>query len=566
MRRRIVLIGATGQFGQRLAALLVQLEDVEVVLTSREAGRAAALAEKLARSKAPARITGVAFERSAPEGLVHLAPWLVIDASGPFVAANYALAEAAIAAGAHWIDLADGPGYIEDFALQLDAHARSRGVSAYTGASTTPGLTVAAVRHATRGWQRIDSVDLAIYPDCAAPSGLSIVETVLSFAGRPIAVFREGRPERDLGWGRLAAAPPPFRACRLAPAETADAALMPVAFAVQSRVAFYAGLQSRVERRGLHVLARLRSLGWIGDLQPLAPWLQRARRFTRPFATAEGGMTIDIAGLDAAGLHVTARWLLCARNGDGPSVPVLAAMALTRKLLAGPFATGAAVASEALAWDEIAAEMKSLALTVSASVQRSPAALFETALGECPYAELPRALRDFHDLAAPPVWRGRADVTVGRHPIARLLHRLIGFTAEGRELPVTVSVDRKDGEEIWTRNFAGQRFASKLSSCDHGRIVERFGVVDIVLAPEAVGRELRLPVAGWNIGWLPLPRRLAPRSRTREHADAQGRFCFDVAISMPLAGEIVHYRGWLVAQAAGERIIPKARVTDPLLP
>jgi hypothetical protein len=37
-----------------------------------------------------------------------------------------------------------------------------------------------------------------------------------------------------------------------------------------------------------------------------------------------------------------------------------------------------------------------------------------------------------------------------------------------------------------------------------------------------------------------------PRSDSFEHVDAQGRACFDVTTSLPLAGYIVTYRGWLV--------------------
>ena len=38
---------------------------------------------------------------------------------------------------------------------------------------------------------------------------------------------------------------------------------------------------------------------------------------------------------------------------------------------------------------------------------------------------------------------------------------------------------------------------------------------------------------------------LAPKSQTAEFVDEDGRFRFDVAISVPLVGPVVRYRGWL---------------------
>ena len=46
---------------------------------------------------------------------------------------------------------------------------------------------------------------------------------------------------------------------------------------------------------------------------------------------------------------------------------------------------------------------------------------------------------------------------------------------------------------------------------------------------------------------LPLPRFLAPRSQARAFVDDTGRYRFDVPITLPLIGALVHYRGWLVA-------------------
>ncbi len=118
-----------------------------------------------------------------------------------------------------------------------------RGVVARAGASSTPALSVAAVEDVTRGWRRIDSIDIAILPGGKGDVGESVIRAVLSYGGSPIATFAEGRQTKITGWGSAR------RICvdgigarYVSPVETADAALMHELFGVTSRVSFSAGL------------------------------------------------------------------------------------------------------------------------------------------------------------------------------------------------------------------------------------------------------------------------------------------------------------------------------------
>ena len=54
-----------------------------------------------------------------------------------------------------------------------------------------------------------------------------------------------------------------------------------------------------------------------------------------------------------------------------------------------------------------------------------------------------------------------------------------------------------------------------------------------------------MPRAEFLIGFL------KPRIAVEETIDAQGRFCFDVALSLVVVGRMVRYRGWLEADEAG---------------
>lgn len=369
MKPRVLVIGATGEFGSRLARGLAGFSGTELVVTARDAGRARDFAQVLSGQTGNSAITGIAFTRARDEAAVFsaLKPALVIDASGPFQTARFDTARAAIAYGAHWIDLADAEGYILGFAPALDALARQRGCVAATGASSTPALSHAAIAHLTNGWQRVDTIDLAIYPAGASRVGRAVLEAVLSYAGRPVPVWRSGQRGDVTGWGHLERVAVPELGWRWrAPVATADWALLAKAFGVKNRVAFYAGLESRVEQWGLRMLAALVSAGWLKNPVALAPLLHKARALTRIGASCTGGMTADVTGLDASGLPAAAHWRLIAANGDGPNVPVLAALALARKILSPlqPEA-GAGPASQRLTLADILAEAAPFAMSTS---------------------------------------------------------------------------------------------------------------------------------------------------------------------------------------------------------
>ncbi len=85
MSRRIVLIGATGFFGRRLAERLAALEGIELILTSRVEMRARSVGRMIRGAHRNAKITAIAFDRNDPNGVERLralSPWLIIDASG----------------------------------------------------------------------------------------------------------------------------------------------------------------------------------------------------------------------------------------------------------------------------------------------------------------------------------------------------------------------------------------------------------------------------------------------------------------------------------------------------
>jgi hypothetical protein len=549
--KRVVLIGATGVFGQRLARHLARMDGVDLVLTSRSAGKAEALAQELAaEARVPVSGAGLDRDKELVASLAGLQPWLVIDASGPFQQQGYEVPTAALLLGAHVVDLADARGYLAGYGPQLDALAKERGLVALAGASSTPALSAAAAKELSEGWERLDSVDIAITPGGRSEVGPSVIAAILSYAGRPVPVWREGELQAIPAWdvGEVIDMPS-LGPRRVAPVETVDAETLGPALSVQSRVSFSAGLEAGIEQWGLALLAWLRRRGWITELAPLVPFLVKARRITRLWTSDRGGMRIAISGIDAKGRPRRAYWSLLAENDDGPQVPTLAAAAAVRALLADGIAPGARSAAEALDLAAIEAEMAPYAISTSQDERAVGPGLFETVLGAQAVAMLPTAIRAFHANDAEPVWQGEAEVTRGHGRAIDLLCRLFGLPAAGAELPVTVSVTRGDSFdencEIWTRNFAGQRFHSRLSLGRNGELREAFGPFFFTLAAAGNREGLALPIAAWRVFRLRLPRVLMPSAEAYETIDADGRFRFDVKLILPFFGLLAHYRGWL---------------------
>ncbi len=383
--RTVVVVGGTGAFGERLVRGLVATTDLRVVVAARGSARAQALADGLAPAcTTPActmtgRVTAVRLEVEAVDAaaLRALDAWAVVDAAGPFRAGRHGLARAAIAAGAHYLDLADGRAFVAGFADALDAAARAAGVVALTGCSSTPALSCAALDHLTAGWARVDAVEVAILPGNRAPRGLAVMRSILGWAGQPVRVFLDGRWVERPGWGltrrnRVPGLGPRWSAL----AETPDLDQVPARYRVRRSSMFRAGLEQPLLHLGL-LLASLpvraaRACGLRLDLAPAAPLLRWMAGLVHGLGTDRGGMVAEAAGLDAAGQPLRRRWILVAEAGDGPVIPTLPALAVLRLLDAGCLiAPGARPCVDVLTLDAIAAEFAPYRITTTVDESRT---------------------------------------------------------------------------------------------------------------------------------------------------------------------------------------------------
>lgn len=333
---RIVVVGGAGNFGARVVRALRADPSIELLVVGR----------RIVPVPAAEDVPGVLLdidEAGFAQGLKALSPGLVIHCVGPFQGQNYRVASAALAAGAHYLDLADGRQFISEFAASVNAQAVSVGRVAIAGASTLPALSSAVVDELRVGMSSLESIEVTIAPGQRAPRGKATLEAVFSYLGLPFLVWRKGRWRREWGWmelqetrldvgGRLAAA-----------CDVPDLELFPARYAGVQTVRFSAALEFGVQHLTLWSLAALRR---IGLPFPVARWAVSLNRFAGMFdagAGEKGGMRVSVVGERSDGSGRMRRtWQLTAPAMDGPEIPCMAAILLARRLARGEaFQSGA---------------------------------------------------------------------------------------------------------------------------------------------------------------------------------------------------------------------------------
>lgn len=536
--KRVIVLGGYGGFGARIVELLGR-EGFAVIV----AGRSLARAEGFARSGEYREAARLDRETVSAQAIGALGAWALVDAAGPFQGNDRRLPRACITAGCHYLDIADAREFVGGIDA-LDGEARAAGVAVIAGASTAPALTTAAADALAEGLDRVTRIETRLSASNRAAGSSSITAAVLSYAGKPVRVWRGGRWRTAHGWlemerERFDRAGKPY-ARLVGLCDVPDHDILPRRYPGAPATTFRAGTGVAAQNRMIWLaawLVRLRVL-------PGALWLRGparvAQRLMRRIGGERSAMSVELTGWHG-GEAVKRRWELRAERGDGPWVPSLAVPVLLARLRDGLLVTGARNAAGLLSLADYERMSTDLAIT-----QHSEAAvytpLYARVMGEA-FDALPPAVRAIHGVAGELVAAGEARVERGRHPLARLAGWLFGFPDAGERVPVTVWMDERRGVETWTRDFAGRTFSSTLSRRGD-LLVERFGPFGFGFALRAEPEGLSMRFSRWWFGPIPMPRALAPVDVAHERA-RDGRFEFDVPVRLPIAGLVVHYRGWL---------------------
>jgi hypothetical protein len=139
---------------------------------------------------------------------------------------------------------------------------------------------------------------------------------------------------------------------------------------------------------------------------------------------------------------------------------------------------------------------------------------------------------------------GEADVEGEAHWLARLLRRLLTLPEPGAGQAIAVTIERYPAHERWSRRFRRGHMHSALRADSCGRLYERLGPVTVRFALYRTGDAIEWQLLGVRLLGLPLPRALSGTVLSRSGVRG-GRYAFDIDVRLPLAGQLVAYRGWL---------------------
>jgi hypothetical protein len=304
-----------------------------LIIAGRDETKAKAAASSL---KGPARALGAGIDIAGIEAaLQEHRPALVVHCAGPFQGQDYSVAEAAIAAGVHYLDLSDGREFCDGFRA-LDERAKHAGVFALTACSTTTALTSAAAIELSRGITRVERIRAGVTPGNRAPRGRAVVKAILSYAGEPIPALRNGAMSEITGWGSLSKVALPGLGARwFSPCDAPDILAMRDLFPDARSIDFIAGLELPALHLPLWALAKLRRWRLIPNLARASGAFHHVAQWFEPFGTDQGGMFVELGGAGANGRLIRRRWSLWAGSGEGPYIPAMAAAILVKEFAGG---------------------------------------------------------------------------------------------------------------------------------------------------------------------------------------------------------------------------------------
>jgi hypothetical protein len=282
----IVVFGGYGTFGAHVARALAGA-GIPARIAGRDLTRAASLAADVNDPASCAR--ALAGTRVA------------VNCAGPFSTLGLALPESCLAAGVHYVDIADDRGWFARL-RGLDNRFRERGLAAAVGCSSLPGISGALALLAAERLSAVERVRVTLFIGNRNPKGEAAVRAAATQLGRafltPQGTLRGFRGREIVGL------PPPFGPRAVYDWDSPELDLFPDLLGVRA-VRVKVGFEARLATRSFAVLARLGPrLGGLllSGMTPIARWLSNfghSGGFVKAELFAPDG-TVSAAAIGAA--------------------------------------------------------------------------------------------------------------------------------------------------------------------------------------------------------------------------------------------------------------------------
>jgi hypothetical protein len=337
----IAVYGGYGTFGAYAARALAAAG-----IPLRIAGRNGEKARSFAAGLGPGH-EGTAADASDPASCARALSGVrvAVSCAGPFAALGLALPEACLAAGAHYVDIADDRAWLSRLKT-WDGRFRERGLAAAVGCSSLPGISGALAVLAARDLPAVDRARITLFIGNRNPKGEAAVRSAAGQLGR-IFPAPQGLL-RGLSGREVVLLPSPFGARAVRDWESPELDLFPALLGARE-VRVKVGFEARLANGAAAVLARLGPrIG--GSL--LAASAPLARALSR-FGHSGGFVKVELWAPDGAAASAA----LGGAN-DGQRMAALPAAFVAQGLYGGGIAArGFVTAWQALGADSLIARL-----------------------------------------------------------------------------------------------------------------------------------------------------------------------------------------------------------------
>ncbi len=361
MKNSVLVLGGYGNFGKRISRALAR-KGVPVVIAGRDAAKAQTLAQDIGTS---ARGIGADIPRDLASLIADYRPAVIVNTIGPFQGRGYEVAQLAINAGVHYLDLADGREFVCGISA-LDEAAKAAGVAVISGASTVPALSDAVCAEYSREFARIERMRYGISPGQGTERGLATTQGIMGYVGRRLAPFNGIRKD-VYGWQDLYRQAYPSLGKRwMANCDIPDLDLLPERYDIKT-IQFSAGLELSLLHLGLWGASWIVRSGLPLPLERRSAQLLSISNCFNRFGTSDGGMHVILTGHASEDPDTTRerRWFILARGGDGPNIPTIPAILIAHRIASGQdIAAGARPCLGLISLQEYLAELSAYDIEV----------------------------------------------------------------------------------------------------------------------------------------------------------------------------------------------------------
>lgn len=335
---RVMIVGASGQFGQRLCQRLVWEDRLALIIAGRDYGKLEVLKAHLVALRPSAEIETVSCDISLAEfadQLFTYKPNLVVHLAGPFQGQDYKVAKACLIARIPYIDMADGREFVSGFSV-LDCAAKEKDVFLITGASTVPALSSAVIDNVANDFIELQEVDYGICAGLKSGLGSATLQAVLSYCGKPYKTRAQSKDVISYGLdeSRFYKFPTPVGPRYIVNCDVPDHALLPARYPMLKTLRFGSCIDVPGLAFILSLMSRAVQLGLVKSWDFLSDMIVPFMNAVKFLGNSHSGFFMLCGGMTGA-KYTRKSFEIIARNGSGLEIPVTPVVVLIKRILAG---------------------------------------------------------------------------------------------------------------------------------------------------------------------------------------------------------------------------------------